>query len=189
MRLFDAFKPKRQSLGRPTRVLVASVAAGFDALMREDADIYRRTFAETAVQTFATWDSLFSALAGVDVAHVFCEVGESGLLAGTPLKGADLVDAAASAGVKLLWVASGNPSAGYIAGFPRPKKPMNLVMTLDRKGSAFTKFLGALTARMAGGQGMGAAWNSLAPQNPSAAHAGVPDMIGAIELMQLKLPT
>jgi len=67
--------------------------------------------------------------------------------------------------VKLLWLASQNKPEGYIKGFKAAGKPLNLVLTIDRKGPRFSTFLVHLLRKMSAGETMPVAWVSLAPQS------------------------
>jgi hypothetical protein len=67
--------------------------------------------------------------------------------------------------VKLLWLASENKPEGYIKGFKVAGKALNVVLTIDRKNSRFTRFLESLLRRMSSGETMPVAWVALSPQN------------------------
>jgi len=63
----------------------------------------------------------------------------------------------------------------------------NLVLTIDRKGPAFTSFYTQLFRRMYQGKTMPVAWVELAPQIPGAAHENCPDGIFSAEISHILL--
>jgi hypothetical protein len=64
-----------------------------------------------------------------------------------------------------------------------------MIMTLQRRGPNFTRFLSELLSSMAQGEGMGSAWNALAPQVQGADHPDVPETIAAVMNARLRLHT
>ena len=83
-------------------------------------------------------------------------------------------------------VASGNDSNSYIAagkdtGYGRA----NLIMTLERKGTAFTSFFSQLFDKMFKGKSMLLAWVELAPQIPGTTHDNCPETIFAAEVSHI----
>lgn len=132
-------------------------------------------YPSTTSKSFAGLDHLLNAIRnGYDVVHLFADVSAAGIISGadgTNCLGTELIDSCCDAGVKLLWIASGNHPDGYIKGFRAKGKPLNLVMTIDRKGSGFSIFLAKLLSKMAAGETMPGAWVAIAPQAPKNPHA------------------
>ena len=118
-----------------------------------------------------------------DVLLLYCDVGPAGEIAGTTRTLREIIR---DAGATVVIVASPNGAGGYVAaGRPAPYGNANLVMTLDRKGPAFTTFFGQLFAAMSRGVSMPVAWVKVAPQIPGVPHADAPDAIFACELGHL----
>ena len=101
---------------------------------------------------------------GADILFVYGRFDASGRFANG---GAALRDLIRDSGAKVVVVASDNdpgllataaPNVGY--GYA------NLVVTLDRRGSALATFLGELFTRMYAGETMPLAWVTLSPQIP-----------------------
>jgi len=83
-------------------------------------------------------------------------------------------------------VASENEGENYIAADrERGDEKANLIMTLERKGSAFTDFFAELFRRMFAGESMLIAWVELAPQNPQLVHDNCPSTIFAAEVSHI----
>jgi hypothetical protein len=82
-------------------------------------------------------------------------------------------------------VATNNSGQNYIkAGAKKPYGSANLVLTLDRKGTAFSQFLYQLFTAMKRGTSMPVAWVRLAPQHESQ-DANLPETIFACERGQV----
>jgi hypothetical protein len=83
-------------------------------------------------------------------------------------------------------VASENEVKSYIAAGKRPGQGQaNLVMTLNRRGAAFTEFFTRLFQRMSAGTSMPMAWVELAPQVSGAAHENCPETIFSAEVTHI----
>jgi hypothetical protein len=105
---------------------------------------------------------------GYDIVHLFCDVSQEGNIVdvhGNKTAGTTLIQRCCDSNVKLLWLASENRPEGYIRGFKAQGKPLNLVLTIDRRGSRFPTFLQNLLRKMSEGETMPVAWVSLSPQN------------------------
>jgi hypothetical protein len=105
---------------------------------------------------------------GYDIVHLFCDVSQEGNIVdvnGNKTAGTALIQRCCDSNVTLLWLASENKPEGYIRGFKAPGKPLNLVLTIDRRGSRFPIFLENLLRKMSAGETMPVAWVSLSPQN------------------------
>jgi hypothetical protein len=115
-----------------------------------------------------------------DVLLIYCDLQDDGAIAGHAAGLRDIIDAAKA---PVVIVASENSATGYIAAGKRNEHaPANLVMTLDRKGPAFTAFFADLFRRMFAGQSMPMAWVELAPQIPGVTHDNCPETIFAAEV-------
>ena len=89
-------------------------------------------------------------------------------------------------GAAVVVVASPNSGESYnAAAKEKPYGRANLVMTLDRKGHAFSRFFQKLFGEMKRGKSMPIAWVNLAPQRPHSVHTDVPDTVFLCELGQL----
>lgn len=133
---------------------------------------------------FAQVHETVGAVPRCDVLFLYCAIGPDGRIGGTA---AGLRGLIRDSGAKIVVVASENPVGAYTAaGAPTvPAAFANLVMTLDRKGSAFPSFFARLFADMFTGTSMPLAWVKLAPQIPGHVHPGAPEAIFAAERGQL----
>ena len=171
MGIRDLFKKRAQDEIFGTKVLVAALDRKFAELVSADNRCYSQFYPNPAESLFEDAAGLLKAIgAGYDVVHLFCDVAQDGSITDsrghkTPV--ALLMEACADSDVKLLWVASENNPDRYIKGFKPSGKPLNLVLTIDRRKSRFTGFLENLLRKMAAGETMPAAWASLAPQDPN----------------------
>ena len=83
-------------------------------------------------------------------------------------------------------VASENDSQSYIAAGKRTGYGQaNLIMTLERKTTAFASFFSQLFEMMYKGKSMLIAWVELAPQIPGATHDNCPETIFSAEISQI----
>jgi hypothetical protein len=88
-------------------------------------------------------------------------------------------------GAEVVVVASDNDPKAYFAAAKRTGYGQaNLVMTLQRKGSAFPTFFVQLFEKMCKGTTMPVAWVQLAPQIPGMTHSG-PESIFAAEISHI----
>jgi hypothetical protein len=181
LRFRDLFtKSPQKAEVHGTKVLVCSLHPKFDELLKADGNVYSQFYPSTTVTACITILELLGAIRGYDGVHLFADVSAAGFVtdgSGNELIGADLIDRCCDADIKLLWLASDNKPDGYIAGF-KVKKPLNLVMTLNRNGSNFDTFLRQLLSRMSRGETMPTAWAALSPQAPrDSRHAHLPSTI------------
>jgi hypothetical protein len=113
-----------------------------------------------------------------DVLFLYCILEADGTIRGSNQRLATIIR---ESGARIAVVASENPGNSYIAASKSQKAgPVNFVMTVERKGSAFPEFFGRLFALMYGGTEMPVAWNKLAPQIPHAEHTQCPGTICAM---------
>jgi hypothetical protein len=153
-------------------------------------DLDRERFGALAGQDRAALGPLFSSIVEshsapptCDVLLVYCEIEAGGKVAGSPLSLRQIIR---DAGARVVIFAAENDPERYMeAAQPAGYGAANLVMTLERKGDAFTGFFGELFGLMFRGVSMPAAWVQLAPQIPGHPHADLPETIFACEAGQL----
>jgi hypothetical protein len=164
-----AKRPQKEEI-RNTKVLVCSLHARFEELLKADSNTYSQFYPLTTATHFAGIKELLDAIAGgYDIVHLFADLSPIGVLTdvgGNELMGTALIQKCCDSAVKLLWLASDNTPDAYIKGFKAAGKPLNLVMTINRNGLRFCTFLGQLLSRMSGGETMPNAWVSISPQTP-----------------------
>jgi hypothetical protein len=168
--LRDLFKKREQDEVFGTKILVACLGRKFAESASADARSYSRFYATPAEKIVEDTETLFRAVgAGYDVIHLFCDVAADGTISddsGHKTPASLLIKMCSDSDVKLLWVASANNSDGYIKGFKPSGKPLNMVLTIDRRNSRFTDFLESLLRKMSAGETMPAAWVALVNQTP-----------------------
>jgi hypothetical protein len=164
----DLFK-KRKDEVVGTRVLVALLSPKFAELATADYRSYSQFYPATTQSVFESPEEFLDEIEkGYDVVHLFCDVMSGGNIAvgeGCEIPANRLIQKCCESDVKLLWLASENKPEVYIKGFDLASKPLNLVMTIDRKNSRFSRLLESLLRKMSSGEIMPAAWVSLSPQN------------------------
>ena len=118
-----------------------------------------------------------------DVLMIYARVQGDGKIAGS----ADgLREIIRQSGAAIVVVASENDGKSYAAaGRSTGYGQANLVLTLRRKGIAFTQFFTQLFSRMSKGKSMLLAWVELAPQIPGATHENCPESIFAAEISHI----
>lgn len=115
---------------------------------------------------------------------VYCSIASGGVVLNS---GRSLREIIRDSGAPVVIVATPNSAQSYTAAANRSKQlaRANLVMTLDRRGDAFTHFFRHLITDMKQGTSMPRAWVKLAPQAQRAPHVDRPDTIFACELAPL----
>lgn len=164
------------------RILICNIGderrEGFDS----DAAVYRKYYAAVSEQSVRRKSELLSALEpGYEIVHLFARCSPEGILSdlaeGT-LDGTGLIRACNEYRTRLLWIATANASPSYVNGFRAKGSPLNLIMTLNRKGAIFAGFLDRLLSRTSSGEALPKAWTGLAPQKAGAAgQSELPDCI------------
>jgi hypothetical protein len=164
-----------------SRVLVCGFDPRFKVLADSDARIYSRYFPNVETRFFDSVADLLTAVREYcGVIHLFCSlspVGDFLNVSGATISGTRFIEECCKQGVKLLWVANGNPSDSYVKGFHAAGKPINLIMTLERHEGNFSQFLEELIRRVSSGQTMPVAWVSLAPQTKGQWQHALPECI------------
>jgi hypothetical protein len=165
----ELFKKHKQEEVVGTKILVASLDPKFAEVAKADCRCYSQFYSSSADSVFESAQELFAAIGKrYDVVHLFCNVTSDGNISdaqGRETAATRLIQTCSDSDVKLLWLASENKPEGYIKGFKAGQKPLNLVLTLDRRGSRFSNFLENLLRKMSAGETMPVAWVSMSPQN------------------------
>jgi hypothetical protein len=118
-----------------------------------------------------------------DVLMIYGDVANDGRMVGSSDNLREIIQKSTA---QIVIVASQNDVKSYIAAGKRPGQGRaNLVMTLKRKGSAFSNFFGQLFRKMFEGRSMPTAWVELAPQIPGAEQPDCPEMIFAAEVSHI----
>jgi hypothetical protein len=114
---------------------------------------------------------------------IYCRFGRQGEIVG---HSQDLGEVIATAAAPIVIVASPHTGARYDTVSRHSSwTASNLVLTLDRHGDAFPRFLERLFTLMVGGMSMPRAWSKIAPQGPT--HDEGPDLIFDCALGQIAL--
>jgi len=115
-----------------------------------------------------------------DVLMIYAQAQSDGRIGGCS---EGLRDIIRKSNAPIVVIASENEGSSYVAAGKRTGYGQaNLVMTLNRKGPAFTIFFTQLFSKMFHGESMPMAWVRLAPQIPSLEHENVPGSIFAAEV-------
>jgi len=118
------------------------------------------------------------AFSGIDLLHLFANIDLNGQVrtaTGEGLKASVLLDVCVSSNVKVVIIATANDSSAYVNGVPA--RPLNLVMTIDRKGKSFPEFLDRICGLLVTGSTLPAAWAKAAPQALGPTHDNLPECI------------
>jgi hypothetical protein len=165
----DLFRKRPQDEVVGTRILIGSLDPKFAELIKNDCHCYSQFYATPTETVFESSQELFKAIRqGYDIVHLFCDLSSDGNIMdgrGNVTTAIGLLQCCSESGAKLVWLASENKPQGYIQGFKTAGKPLNLVFTIDRRGSRFSNFLENLLRKMAAGETMPVAWASVSPQN------------------------
>ena len=132
---------------------------------------------------FATVQESDTAPPNCDVLVVYLQLDSEGHVVGCADGLRDIIQ---KSGAQIAIVGSDNQPGRYVAGGKRTGyPPVNLAMTLQRKGAAFSRFFAQLFDRMSRGSTMLLAWVELAPQRPGAAHENCPEIIFVAEISHI----
>jgi len=171
--MFGLFNRSKNTVKNP-KILLASIGTDDETLFAADREIYQSHFSDITEHRAASVSDFFEFIRGktFDIVHLFVEVKANGTI--HDASGYEFLENLSQAETKLVLFASDNSGDSYIAFYPKANakniKPMNAVMTLDRKGDLFPKFFKSLFSFMASGDTMPQAWVKLAPQNPNIEH-------------------
>lgn len=171
MGIKDLFRKHRHEEVVSSKVLVCSLDPKFAELLDADRNSYGQFYPNSTAASFADIQELLAAIGkGYDIVHLFCDASSEGIItdnSGAAITGTNLIQMCCDSDVKLLWVASENKPDAYIKGFKAAGKSLNLVMTINRKGSQFSVFLEKLLSKMSLGDTMPVAWVAISPQSPN----------------------
>lgn len=180
MGILDLFRKNKDEV-HGAKSFVCALDNRFDGLLKEDSDIYAHYYRSTSTAVLPSLEALLGRLEhNFDIVHLLADVTEAGSIrdaSGHEITGTELIQRCCDHNVKLLWAASDNPPERYIKGFGARGKPLNLVMTIKRKGPNFPKFLREILSRMAYGDAMPVAWSEIFPQIPGSEHKDAPESI------------
>ncbi|MFI5097112.1 MAG: hypothetical protein ACHQT6_03975 [Candidatus Acidiferrales bacterium] len=145
MGIRDFFSKRAHDEVVGTKVLVASLDQKFAELVKADSHCYSQFYPTPTEAVFESIQELLETIdEGYDIVHLFCDLSPNGRISdgrGNGTTGTTLIQSCLDSEVKLLWLASGNNSEGYVKGFePAAGKPLNLVLTIDRRGARFPGF-------------------------------------------------
>ena len=185
MGIFDAFR-KEEVTG--TKVLVCQFGPDlrpkFDEQVKSDLRVYQRFYPSASSAMFTSIAELRGAVGHqYDVLHLFCDVGEGGVLSdasGDHITGTEVLKAAVDSDVKLLWIGNDNPQSAYDAGFRTKRLKINVVLTLTRLGSNTSLFLDNLLTRMAAGETWAKAWTVASQPQGKSVQQDVPHTISSL---------
>jgi hypothetical protein len=177
MGFIDLFRRQPKAPLNP-KVLVCSVGPSFEYLIQKDEGAYRRFSSNVTIKNLTDVTELLSEIsAGYDMVHLYANVTADGCIDTSSVTGTELIEKAANAGIKLLWIANGNDPAGYIKNFKLVRNRLNLVMTIDRLGNKFPDFIQVLFGEMMSGASMPVAWSRIVPQVRGQDHPDAPATI------------
>jgi len=118
-----------------------------------------------------------------DVLMMYAQIGSDGRIPGSAEGLRDIIRRSSAC---IVVVASENEPKAYISAAKKTGYgEANLVMTIRRRGTAFTTFFTRLFDKMWKGTTMPLAWIQLAPQGPGARHDDVPESIFAAEISHI----
>jgi hypothetical protein len=185
MGIFDAFR-KDEVTG--TKVLVCQFGPDlrpkFDEQVKSDLRVYQRFYPSASSAMFTSVAELRGAIGhGYDILHLFCDIGESGVISdasGDRITGTELLKSAVDSNVKLLWIGNDNAQRAYGTGFKTKGLKINVVLTLRRLGSNTSLFLDNLLTKMAAGETLSKAWNVAAQPEGKSIQPDVPHTISSL---------
>jgi len=176
-------QPTRRRITLDHPLVIESPRIGFfnlldlsaESILEEDKQAFRPLFAAIEESNVGP--------PACDVLMIYARVEADGKIAGS----ADgLREIIRQSGAAIVVVASENDGKSYAAaGRSTGYGQANLVLTLKRKGIAFTQFFTQLFSKMSKGKSMLAAWVELAPQIPGATHENCPESIFAAEISHI----
>src|SRR5215469_8237953 len=148
--MFKFFQRQDRTVG--TKILVASFSIAFAPETEADYSVYRRCYKSVQKKLFSNARGFDDEIRGVDVLHLLAILDLAGQIStdsGEQFAAATLLDKCVNANVKAVLFACDNKGDAYVRGVPA--KPLNLVMTIDRRGELFPEWLGKLCTLLASG--------------------------------------
>lgn len=181
MKFKNLFRASPSAAASGAKVLVCSLDPSLHEQANEDSATYSRYYRHVDSACLSSVQDLLEAIAkGYDIVHVLSGLSSGGFLrdaSGANLLGTDLITECCERGVKLLWIASDNNPDDYIKGFQARGKPLNLIMTISRRGARFSNFIEKLLPRVSTGETLPVVWGSLVPQAQGPWHEELPSCI------------
>lgn len=175
--------PSTRQITVDNPLVIASPRIGFFNLLGSSAKSMMEEDKLSLGPLFAGMDESSLEVPTCDVLMMYARVESDGKLAGAS---DGLRDMIRKSGAAIVVVASENDEKNYaVAGRPTGYGQANLVLTLRRKGVAFTGFFTQLFGRMFRGKSMLLAWVELAPQIPGKIHENCPESIFAAEISHI----
>lgn len=169
--IFDRlFGKSNASEGKEPKVLVAYFESRFESAANSDFACYSKYYAFTKIEKLNGAADLCSILEGLfDIVHLLAEIAADGQIVegqGRQSDAAAMLEKSLDRRVALMWIAGESVADHYLKGFRSIQgKPLNLILTLNRKGDAFSQFLESLLSKLATGEKIASAWVAVAPQN------------------------
>jgi hypothetical protein len=164
---------ERVEIVTPTKVIVGYVDHETKVLAESDAEVYAKYYLKPDVQHFSTLAKVAELISGTDIVHLVSSLDDDGevrlAVTGTHLN--NLIRQCAISNVKVLWLAGHCLGEGFTNAKP-VSAGVHLVVTFDRRGELFTRFLDHLFGLMSKGTSMPIAWNRVTPQIPGMQHEG-----------------
>jgi hypothetical protein len=170
-------------------ILICSIHDN-EPFFKQDRAIYERHYRNINEYKAASMSDFLKFINGriFDIVHIFVSIDPKGTIEG--IWGIELFEHLSRSDVKLVIFALGNSGESYRSFYPNARlkgiNPMNVVMTLDRKGQCFPDFFKSLFDMMASGDSMFKAWVKLAPQVSGQWHKDAPDTICDVQLKHLR---
>lgn len=161
---------------------------GFTNLSGEDLDAIASEDA-TALSPLFARPKIVAAhqIPSAEVLFVYGHLNEDGTIQGAPSSGIRQIVQLTSAAIVILASPNSSASIQNAIGLPGPKSA-NLIFTLDRNGSGFSRFFRELFEKMHDGKDMLSAWVELAPQHPNVSLPYAPQTIFLAEGGKIAFP-
>jgi len=164
----------------PKKSVVESPKLGVLDLMKGESQSHIEADSTTFFHLFQSMEQNDRKPPVCDVLVIYSRILENGNIVGID---SSLREILRYSGASVAILATENSGDAYISaaadvGYGRA----NLVMTLNRNGSAFGKFFESLFLEMFKGESMLKAWVKLAPQNPHSQENDIPGTIFSSEL-------
>jgi len=164
---------------QPNKTIIGTPRIGFLNLMGHKAEQVLHEDKIAFGSLFTSSEESEQAPPICDVLLIYCFIDQDGYIRGTT---DGLRDIIRRSGARIAIVASENSTESYIAaGKDTVYGRANLVMTLQRNGTAFSTFFRKLFILMMRGTPMPLAWVELAPQIPRQTHKNDPGLICSME--------
>ena len=180
-RLFGSGSTRRITLSNP--LIIRSPRLGLLNLMGSSAEAILKEDKAALSSLFSSIEQHESNPPACDVLLIYAHLEKDGHFANHSEGLRDLIR---KSNASIVIVASENDSQSYIAAGKRTGYGQaNLIMTLERKTTAFTSFFSQLFEMMYKGKSMLVAWVELAPQIPGATHDNCPETIFSAEISHI----